>query len=131
MILHLGYNRSSLNHSYLICLGAAVDEPAFMTRAKVKPGTYAGDLVANVYDAIFRRSLELKREYLEYYAVEYTTFSDFLHRRFMLKKEAIAKLSAEYSRCCQMIYFHSSYCFLEDDYGRDFLESLLEPNKSA
>lgn len=128
MILLLGRD-SSYRNSYLICLGVSVDEATLLRRAKVKPGTYAGELLANLYDGIFRRSLELKREYAEYYAVEYATFAEYVRKRFLFAPEMVCKVSAQFSRSRQIIYFQPSYCFLENDYGREFLEKLLEPRR--
>jgi len=130
MIFTIGRNPSSWDHSYIICLNGVVDEATLMRRAMVKPATYAGDLLMNLHDAIFRRSLELKREYAEYYAVEYATFAEFIRKRFLLTQEVVNKLNAEFTRCSHIIYFHSCYCFLEEDYGRAFLEKLLEPRRS-
>jgi hypothetical protein len=129
MILTLGRDPSSIDHAYIICLRGFVDEATLLRRAMVKPATYAGDLLMNLHDAIFRRSLELKREYAEYYAVEYATFTEFIRRRFLLRQDVVSKLNAEFARCSHIIYFHSCYCFLEEDYGREFLEKLLEPGR--
>jgi hypothetical protein len=129
MIFTIGRNPSSFDHSYIICLNGVVDEATLMRRAMVKPGTYAGDLLMNLHDAIFRRSFELKREYAEYYAVEYATFDEFVRKRLLLSQEVIGKLSAEFARSSRVIYFNSCYCFLEEDYGREFLEKLLVPKR--
>lgn len=129
MIITLGRNPSSFDHSYIICLNGVVDEATLLRRAMVKPATYAGDLLMNLHDAIFRRSLELKREYAEYYAIEYATFTEFIRKRFLLSQEVVGKLSAEFACSSHVIYFNSCYCFLEEDYGREFLEKLLEPRR--
>ena len=126
MILSLGQD-SHFSYPYVICLGTPIDKKTFLHRAKVKPGTYAGDLLAGVYDAIFHRSLELKRDYVEYYAVEYPTFSEYLRKRFRFTADTIRKISDQQSGSRQIIYFKPSYTFLEDDYGYEFLERLLEP----
>jgi len=129
MILSLGRNSSSSDDPYIICLNGVVDEATLLRRAMVKPATYAGDLLLNLHEAIFYRSLELKREYAEYYAVEYATFAEFIRKRFLLRQELADKLNAEFPRCSHIIYFHSCYCFLEEDYGREFLERLFEPRR--
>lgn len=129
MIFTLGRNPSSANNSYIICLNGVVDEATLLRRAMVKPATYAGDLLINLHDAIFCRSLELKREYEKYYAVEYATFTEFVRKRFLLSQEVVGKFSAEFARSSHVIYFNSCYCFLEEDYGREFLEKLLEPRR--
>lgn len=129
MIFTIGRNRSFSNQPYIICLNGAVNETTLLRRAMVKPATYAGDLLLNLYDAIFCRSIELKREYATYYAVEYATFGEFVRKRFLLSHELAGKLNEEFARCSQIIYFHSCYCFLEEDYGYEFLEKLFEPKR--
>lgn len=121
--------RSNYRDRFVLCLHTPVSETRFVRRAKVRPKTYAGELLANVYDRIFRRSLELKRDYTEYFAVEYSTFAEYLHKRFLFPKEVVHTLSQEFLPSRQIIYFHSNFSFLEGDYGREFLQKLLEPRR--
>jgi hypothetical protein len=120
---------SLFRHKYLLCLRGPVDEAAFLRRAKVKSGTYAGDLIANLHDRIFHRSLELKSDYAKYYNVEYATFAEYSRRRFLFPADVVNGLSLQFPRTRLIIYLHPGYSFLEDDYGREFLEKLLEPRR--
>ena len=96
----------------------------------MKTDTYAGDLISRLHDGIFHRSLELKSDYKRYYAVEYETFAEYARKRFLFPPNVVNSLSSEFSKASQIIHFHPSYCFLEDDYGRAFLEKLLEPGRT-
>lgn len=125
MILSLGRDSSS-RRSFLICLGTSIDEAALLLKAKVKLGTYAGELITNLYDEIFHRSLELKRDYADYYALEYGTFDEYVRKRFLFSSELVSTISSQFSQSNQIIYFQPSQYFLEDDYGLDFLKRLLE-----
>ena len=125
MILSLGRDSSS-RRSFVICLGTSIDEATLLSRAKVIPGTYAGELVANLYDEIFHRSLELKRDYADYYALEYGTFDGYIRKRFLFPPELVSNISSQFSQSRQIIYFQPSQYFLEEDYGLHFLEGLLE-----
>src|SRR5438876_913249 len=116
MIVSLGRD-SYRGETYLLCLPTPVDQPTFLRRAKVKPETYAGELMADLHEGIFGRSLELKRDYDEYYATEYATFPEYLRKRFLFDPEVVRNVGAEFSRSRQIIHFYPSYCFLEDDYG--------------
>lgn len=123
MIFTTDLNQSS----YIICLDGMTDKETLMKRAMVKPKTYAGDLIENIYDAIFRLSVELKRQYKQYYSIEYATFGDYSRKHLLFTQEMSNKLNDLYARCSYIYNFHSCYCFLEEEYGRDFLEKLLEP----
>lgn len=126
----LALNRDSSHRcSYLICLDALINQAKLLRTAKVKPGTYAGELITDLHDGIFRRSIELKRDYAEYYSAEYATFAEYVHKRFRFAPEMVRLASEQFSSSRQIIYFHPSHCFLEDDYGREFLEKLLEPRR--
>lgn len=115
--------------TYLICLGAAVDEATFLSRGKVKQGTYAGELLSKLHDAIFRQSLRLDRDYRKYYAVEYSTFAEYLRKRFLLPEGLAAAASTRFEERDQIIYFIPRYWFLEGDYGLEFLAKLLDPTE--
>ena len=114
-------------HSFVLCLPALVNRASFLRRAKVKPDSYAGELVANLHDSIFRQSLDLKRDYAEYYRLEYETFGDYLKTRFLFPPEIADSCSEQFQGSRVMIYFQPHFCFLEDfDYGCGFLRKLLE-----
>ena len=72
MIITLGRD-SSFRYTYILCIENVMAKGAFLQRAKVKPDTYAGELIAHLYDAIFVCSLDLKRDFTEYYAIEIQT----------------------------------------------------------
>lgn len=129
MILNLGRD-SFYRYSFLLCLPGDVSKSAFLQRAKVEANSYAGDLIAGLHDAIFRCSLELKRDFSEYYSLEYGTFIAYLRKRLRLSPEIVNRVEAEWSRSNKVIHFHPIYCFLEDEYGVEFLQRLLEPEKA-
>ena len=114
-------------HSFVLCLPGLVTRANFLRRAKVRPDSYAGELVTSVHDAIFRHSLELKRDYGEYYRLEYAMFGEYLKRRFLFPPEIADKCSEQFQRSELMIYFQPHFYFLEDfEYGNNFLRKLLE-----
>jgi hypothetical protein len=114
----------------VICLRAPVDLKTFLQRAKVAPRTYAGELLSNLYTAIFNHSLELIRDYRIFYSFEYATFVEYLGKRLLIEKDAAVTIAAEFSRSRQIIYFKPNYSFLAEDYGQEFLERLLEPRRT-
>lgn len=130
MIITVRDPDSNFRRSYLLCLDSAIEEGALLRRAKVKAGTYAGDMIANLHDGIFRRSVELKSDYRKYYEVEYGTFAEYARKRFLFPLEAISILSAQFLQSGLIIHYRPGFWFLEDNYGQDFLERLLEPKRS-
>ena len=124
-------SRNSIGHvSFLICLRTSIDESTFLRKAEVKQGTYAGELLAKLHDAIFNRSLDMSRDYVEYYAIEYATFGEYAHKRFLLRPDVVRKITKQFGQKYRILHFHPGYSFLEDDYGLKFLTKLLEPRRS-
>jgi hypothetical protein len=130
MIITVKSRDSTFRRSYLICLNSGIDETGLLRRAKVKAGTYAGDLVAKLHDGIFHRSLELKSDYQKYYEVEYDTFGEYARKRFLFPVEVVSTLNTQLSQFGLIIHYHPGPWFLEDEYGEDFLERLLHPRRS-
>ncbi|MFL6439836.1 MAG: hypothetical protein ACJ71Q_19845 [Terriglobales bacterium] len=130
MILPIGSRHRMNQISFLICLPTEIDEATVLHRGKVRRGTYAGELLANLHDAIFHRSLELTDDYMEYYSAEYATFTEYARKRFLLPSHVIEDLGMQFAKKRKIFFFHPSYSFLEDgDYGIKFLEKLLEPGR--
>ena len=102
-----------------------------LAHAKVKPKTYAGELISDLYDEIFHRSLELKHDYSTYYAVEYATFDEYVRKRFLFEAEQVCTISDQFVQSDKIILFHPTQYFLEEDYGPHFVEKLLEPARNA
>jgi hypothetical protein len=130
MIIMVHDPDSNFRRSYVLCLRSGIEKGVLLRRAKVKVGTYAGDLIANLHDGIFRRSIELKSDYRKYYEVEYDTFAAYARKRFLFPLEVVSTLSAQFSQSGLLIHYRPDFWFLEDNYGKDFLERLLEPKRS-
>ena len=130
MILSLDRD-SSFRKSFVICLALPIDEATMLAHAKVKPKTYAGELIADLYDEIFHRSLDLKHDYSTYYAVEYATFDEYVRKRFLFEAEQVRTISDQFAQSDRIIFFHPNQYFLEEDYGPRFLERILEPARST
>jgi len=126
MIIVVKQRESSFRKRYLLCLEALVDKATMMQKAKVKAGSYAGDLISNLHDEIFSYSLNLKHDYLSYYTDEYCEFFVYARKRFLFKKEVANALAEVFDKCAAILLFEPSYYFLEDEYGVDFLGRILE-----
>lgn len=117
------------HRTFLICLNSPIRESIVLRRAKVKPGTYSGDLLANLFDAIVRRSLELKSDYKKYYSLEYASISEYARKRLLIPLDVAISLEENFEGSWAIFYFHPNYRFLDDDYGSSFLEKLFEPGR--
>lgn len=126
IILPLGRDSSTWNDSYLIGINTLIDEATFLSKAKVKSGTYAGELLTNLYNEIFIQSLELKRDYLDYYSLEYDSFDKYIRKQFLFTPEIVSAVNNQFGKCCQIIYFHPNYYFLQEGYGVEFLKKLFD-----
>lgn len=125
MIISLKRDDSSFRKHYLLCLDALVDKSTFIQRAKVKPGSYAGDLIANLHDEIFFYSLDLKTDYSNYYEVEYGNFFHYARRRLLFDDDIAKKLVDYLERSAVILLFEPPYDFMDDEYGFEFLGRLL------
>ena len=101
MILSLGQD-SYYRYPYILCFNTLVDQKSFLHRAKAKPGTYADDLLSGLHDAIFHRSLELRRDYAEIVCTAYPTFSEYLRKRFRFTPKVIHEITT----CCSRNLVH-------------------------
>src|SRR5437868_2514244 len=124
MILNTKDESSSFRQTFLLCLTAPVSEATFLRRAKVRVGTYAGDLMAQLHGAIFKRSLELKSDYATYFAREYSTFGEYVSKLFRLSDDVVKEVERAYNVARLILHYEASLYFLEGDYGRDFLTKL-------
>lgn len=125
MIISLKRDDSSFRKRHLLCLDALVDKPTLIQRAKVKPGSYAGELISNLHDEIFCYSLDLKSDYSNYYEVEYGKFYHYARRRLMFDDDIAQKLVDHLEKSAVILLFEPPYYFLEDEYGFEFLGRLL------
>jgi hypothetical protein len=127
MIIPLARESSTMEDRFLICLVSPLDVTTFVQRAKVVPGSYAGRLISDLYEGIFKYSLELKHDYETYFQVEYPTVHEYLQRRFMFPASIQKRVATRYTEFDSIIYFKSFYTFIEGEYGTKFLRKLLEP----
>lgn len=113
--------------AFLICRRAPIDEGTFLRRGGVKPNTYAGEILSSLYDGIFRRSLRLDEDYRKYYSLEYATFGEYLRKRLVPYGTRVDDVVGQFDLGNQILYFCAGYCFIDEEYGVDFLRKLLEP----
>ncbi len=124
----IAFDREShYSQQYFVCVKSRIPKVAFLHRARVKRGTYAGEMLANLYDAIFIRSLELKHDYCTYYQREYSMFAEYLRKRLLVPMELVERIDTQFSRSTMIFDFHPGYFFLHGDYGLEFLKKLIEP----
>jgi hypothetical protein len=64
----------------------------FRDNAKIADGTYANDLIANLYDTLIGDAKGVRRDYNNYFADEYESFNEFVKHRFKADKDCIKKI---------------------------------------
>jgi hypothetical protein len=122
-------NERMLREEYILAVHRVPTEAEFLRRAKVRPGTYAGRLMAKLYERLFERSLELKRDYTTYYAVEYGTFARYLRKRHLLSDVEAKELEKQFPRAATIVRFGWLYTFMQEGVGADLLAKLLDMEK--
>src|SRR6266513_5596712 len=131
MILATTEDPSTYRQTFLVCLRGPVSRGAFLQRAKARAGTYAGDLICQLHQAIFEHSVELKSDYSTYFAREYDGFGSYLSRLFTFDYHIVEQLLAAYNTYRFIYRYQRTLYFLEGAYGIDFLTKLIEPAKTG
>ena len=116
---------ATASNAYLLLLRQRPTKAAFVKRARVKRGTYAEELIGDIYDEIFRHCRELKREYQKYYTVEYPRFSAFAENFCWFPPDLLAHANYYYARYTHVIHYVTHQEFLTDDEGIQLLARLL------
>ena len=122
--------RANEQDEYVVCplAPASIEElrVRMLSRAKVVEGSYAFRLIEDLHSDLFRRTLDLKADYIRYFAQEYGTFEEFLRRRTPFPTAIIDTLAGEFEMVSGIYHFRPWQSFLSDEYGLDFLNRLLE-----
>lgn len=111
---------------YILPVRHVPSELEFLRRARVRPQSYAGRLISHLHWRLFHISLELKRDYMSYYQVEYSSFEQYLRKRHLLNAPDAAELSARYDKARAIIRFGRLYTFMEEGVGEKLLSKLLD-----
>lgn len=61
----------------------------------VKRNSYAGRVVARIYDTYFGNPIDIKREFKKYYKKEFKSFEQYLVCRFNMPEELAKRIAAE------------------------------------
>ena len=114
------------SNSYLLLLRRPISKDIFLKRAGVSKGTYAAELMENIYNDIFLHQRELKHYYQKYFAIEYPTFSLFADNFELIPTEVIALADRHYDDYALLIHYVAAEWFLYDEEGLRLLASLLK-----
>lgn len=69
---------------FLLALSCPPSREKFFSTLGVIEDTLGGQIFGSVFEVLFSGSVDLKREFENYYSVEYPTFKDFLEIQFDL-----------------------------------------------
>ncbi len=65
-----------------------------LRRLGVKKNTFAGNMMARVYDYYFQGSVNFRKEYRKYYRKEFSSIEIFIEERFNIKHDEAVKIAA-------------------------------------
>lgn len=104
-----------------------------LQRAKVVKGSYAYRLIEDLHSAIFFQSLDLMADYEEYFAIEYTSFGEYIRRRTNIPPTATEQIIAVADTSSGVYYVKRSFDYISDPNGVELLSNLLEdlPSEEA
>lgn len=129
MIIPLKSSKYSRDE-YVVCPRAPITvaelRERMLQRAKVGSGSYAYRLIDNLHAAIFVQSLDLKADYVTYFAREYESFAEYLRCREHLSSVVVGTLAGAFDVSTGMYHFEPGYVFLAETYGLEFLSLLIE-----
>lgn len=69
-------------HSLVIKTSWKPNRKDFLAALGIVPGGLGGELLGEVYEALFVRSVEARSEFNKYYSVEYADFASYLEIRY-------------------------------------------------
>ncbi|OGW41165.1 MAG: hypothetical protein A2Y97_02920 [Nitrospirae bacterium RBG_13_39_12] len=101
-------------YSYFIVLNKTVNKKQFLKKAQVESNSFAGELMARIYDALTCEIVNVVDEYRKYYAREYVTFEEFLYKKYSIDEKLIKDISKEMARN-KVLYHGEKYA--DGDYS--------------
>lgn len=129
MIISL-YSDSYGQNDYFICPRASLSiaelRARMLDRAKVNSGSYASGLIDCLYADIFIHSLDLKKDYTDFFEKEYEKFGEYLRKRMRFPREVVQELQVAFDISSAIYRFRPRFSFLNDEYGLEFLTTLIE-----
>lgn len=112
-------------NAYILFFKAPPTRAEFLKHTRARPDTYAAELMGDLYDDVFGRCVELRREYQRYYAVEYPRFADFTGSFRHLPEELQPKADLYYARYAAIIRFSSYGWIYQDEEGLRLLAKVF------
>ncbi len=82
-------------YHYFIVLEKTLNKQYFLAKAQVDANSFAGELMARIYDALTGEIINVIDEYRKYYAFEYRTFEEFLFKKYSIDDQLIKDISKE------------------------------------
>jgi hypothetical protein len=102
-----------------------IDRKVFFSNAGVRADTYAAEVFENIYQNIVVYSLDVKADFDQYFALEYSTFADYLRKRLLWDHEVVETVARQYKTCARIIYYDRTVSFLDHELGPALLTKLF------
>ena len=104
----------SASNTALAFLHSQPTREQFLKHTGVRANTYAAELTNELYDEVFIYSKNLRKEYLQYYSVEYPKFSQFAST-FSSVPEGIMPKMDRYFQTYELIVHFYVPGYLQDE----------------
>jgi len=120
MILGIDTNR------LLVVFNRRYSLSEFQAASQVAAGTYADELVARIYNCLFRHPRDLRAEYANYYAVEYSDFAEFLYWKYNVGGDMLRRIQGRITTNDFFIgYGKDTIGLFTDETGASILNQIL------
>lgn len=116
---------ATASNAYVLFFKAPPSREDFLRHVRARRGTYAAQLMCDLYDDIFLHSLELRREYQRYYSLEYPSFYAFTANFRYLPEEMLPKAEAYYARYQVIIPYSCGSWIFQDEEGLRLLAKVF------
>ena len=84
---------ASLEEPYFVVIDHTWTKAGFVGAAQVRDGSYAHDLMERVYDCIVTHAVDIREEYVRYYAEEYLDIETFLYWKHSVDTSITAQVT--------------------------------------
>lgn len=110
------YNHDEFGHFFIV-LDNRINKELFINLAGGKENSFSSDIFSRMYDSVFSELINLEEMYEKYYKIEYSSFEQFLYKKYCVPAETIDEMKTLTSkRESYQVFFKKSF-YAYGDYG--------------
>lgn len=88
-------------------------------------GSYAEEITERIYQSLFSGTKNLRKEYDDYYAVEYDSFSKFLYWRYLINEAESIEIESDLTEQSYVGYGKDGLYLFEDEIVKHMLDHIF------